>query len=337
MAVEKSADLTPEEISSNNPQTGAAYRGHLWEPALLVHYAAITDKKVAVTKATWSSDISFQRVNLDGLIISPKTGKVEGILECKTALRKWLWNDGVPVGYRAQVAWYLHCFELDYADVIVRFEDGDMEIHRIEATDTIADSSDTLTIDKYVNILGQRWDILTDRVNNIPNLWNISKPLIADRANLNKLGLNPCEEISSSQAKDILSGNIVSIVEEAPFPRMPDRFNKVIGAEICNNLSPIKSIISTDANPLLYPVEKVPNYSTLASSSDIMREVSESNTIYAINSATKKTILENNDLENGIDVINLSSLKRSSEMRPNAPDFNNVEEAVNWLENNVSK
>lgn len=334
MAVEKSADLTPSEINDANPKTGAAYRGHLWEPALLVHYAVTTGKHVAVTKNTWCSDVTFQRVNLDGLILNPSTGEVEGILECKTALRRWLWQDGVPVNYRAQVAWYLNAFQLPYADVIVRYEDGDMDIFRINAEDSIADSSDTLPIGSYINGLNERWNLLQERVAEPKSLWDIDGKLIEDKNNLDYLGVEVGSDISSELVKKILSGNIVNIIEDTPFPRMPERFLNIIGAETLNNK--IKnSYKASNIDPMIYPMNKVSGFNVFETTDDIIQRVMSSSVIYVVNSDsenTVKSLLQDGD---SIDVVNISALKRSAELRPNAPDFKDVSEAENWLKSQI--
>lgn len=330
LAVQKSCDLKRDEIIRATPTSGPAYRGHLWEPALLVYYAAATGKRVAVTKNTWSGDNSFQRVNLDGLILNQKTGEVEGILECKTALRKWAWSDGVPVGYRTQVLWYLSVFDLPYADVVVRYEDGDMDIFRINADETICGSPDTMPISHYMDNISRQWDILKERTYNPISLWSLDDNLINDAKSVEYAGLELLEKPKNNIYRDILNSEINRLDVSSPWQWMPDRFKKVIGQELYSN-GEVRSYINSDVDCMVYPVDRVVSFKGSRSLNGIIESVKNREKIYVTDTTTRSFILENFDVDRSVDVINISALRRSIENRANAPDFADMEQSIKWL------
>ena len=148
---------TPEDPKSQEGGTsGVTYRGHMWEPALIARYALMTGEKVAVSKGTFKGDEPFLLINTDGILLDNK-GKPKGIIECKTSLRSWTWQNGVPLNYRAQVLYYLHTTGLDYAVVLAHFDDGRFGHWVINRGETIDGTTKTATIPQLLPTLREFW------------------------------------------------------------------------------------------------------------------------------------------------------------------------------------
>lgn len=149
-------DWTPRE------ETGPAARGHSWEPALLAHYAAENpDTSVAISPTTWKGDEDFQVVNVDGIKVD-SDGKPFGLIECKNSDASGRWEDGTPLGYRAQMLYYLEVTGLDHADLVSRV-DGDVNIERIHRGETIDGTDKGLTMTEAMPKIREAWETAKTR------------------------------------------------------------------------------------------------------------------------------------------------------------------------------
>lgn len=85
---------------------------------------------------TWRSTARpFQLANPDALFQASDGSW--GVVEVKTARYPDDWANGVPVGYQAQVQWYLQTFGLRQAWVVVLFSGSDYQEFLIEADDFV--------------------------------------------------------------------------------------------------------------------------------------------------------------------------------------------------------
>lgn len=156
---DKAKTYTEDDVDEEN--TGAAARGHAWEPALLAHYQSQNpDVNVAVGKQTWKGAHDFQTVNVDG-IITDKDGKPVGLVECKNSDKPEKWEDGVPPGYKAQVLDYLDATGLQYCDLVARV-DSEMRTFRINKDDPI--DSTGKRFQDFVPTIESNWDQIKDKV-----------------------------------------------------------------------------------------------------------------------------------------------------------------------------
>ena len=129
ISAEKAKTFTEEDVADEN--SGAAARGHAWEPALLAKYQKDNDDVlVAVGKKTWKGQYDFQTINVDGIILNKDTKELEGIVECKNSDKPEKWENGVPVGYKAQVLDYMDATGAKYCDLVARV-DGQITTYRI--------------------------------------------------------------------------------------------------------------------------------------------------------------------------------------------------------------
>lgn len=136
--------------------SGAAWRGHVWEPALLAQYQKDNpDIRVAVGKATWKGPKDYQVINVDGIALDAD-GKPHHLVECKNSDAAHKWENGVPVDYRAQQLYYLEATGLPYADVVARV-DGKTQVHRIHRGESIDGTPGGLTIDDITDDIDQTW------------------------------------------------------------------------------------------------------------------------------------------------------------------------------------
>lgn len=154
LANDKLSPAIEEDVE--NERSGAAWRGHVWEEALLAEYKGQTGMRVAQNKATWKGDEDYQLVNIDGLVLDDD-GNPEGIVECKVSENKDLWANGVPPAYRAQALYQLDATGLEYADVMARVG-GEYQRHRIYKGETIDGTPDGETIDDVKPRLQEKWD-----------------------------------------------------------------------------------------------------------------------------------------------------------------------------------
>lgn len=157
-AADKAKVLTEEDVQDEN--TGAAARGHAWEPALLAHYQSThPNVHVAVGKQTWKGSRDFQTVNVDG-IITDDNGNPQGLIECKNSDKPEKWENGIPPGYRAQMLDYLNATGLEYCDLIARV-DGDMRVYRMNRNDPIDSSGKTFN--DFIPTIENNWDTIKDK------------------------------------------------------------------------------------------------------------------------------------------------------------------------------
>lgn len=152
---DKATVATDEDVSPSG--SGAAWRGHVWEPALLAQYQKDNpDIRVAVGKATWKGEKDYQVINVDGIALDGD-GEPHHLLECKNSDAAHKWENGVPVDYRAQQLYYLEATGLPYADVVARV-DGKTQVHRIMRGESIDGTEDGLTINDITPDIDQTWD-----------------------------------------------------------------------------------------------------------------------------------------------------------------------------------
>lgn len=126
-----------EEIDGEETLTDAQHRGNVWEPIIANAYAEQTGSTVLKAKGTWQGDAPWAIVNVDGLISEDNGKTISGILECKTSAKEW--ENGVPLGYRAQTLYYLENTGLDYADIAVVTNDSELTVHRINSGDPLGE------------------------------------------------------------------------------------------------------------------------------------------------------------------------------------------------------
>lgn len=159
--VKKSHTATEDEADRST--TGAAARGHAWEPVLRAGYSLDhPEVEVSCGKQTWKGrdgEESYQTINVDGIIRNAKTGRAEGLLECKNSDVDEKWEDGVPVGYRAQVLSYLDATNLEYADLVARVN-GDVRTYRINKDDPVSGVEGTPTFADYKPRVEATWSTI---------------------------------------------------------------------------------------------------------------------------------------------------------------------------------
>lgn len=175
----KTEPISEEEVAkqaeSNSGFSGPTGRGNAWEPAIVRKYQENNpDAHVMFSKASWAhKDNPHFKANVDGLLSSD--GKTpDGILEAKTAsdIEKWEGVDEngnivekVPVGYRAQVLWYLRQTGFKYADVAALVDDHHYVQRRIYANEAIDPENYELTgkskfgtMDEAMPVIEQVWN-----------------------------------------------------------------------------------------------------------------------------------------------------------------------------------
>lgn len=323
MAVEKSTPpAEPEPITS-----GVLYRGHVWEPALLGYYIAVTDARVGVSKATWQGHRDIQVVNVDGIILDDD-GNPEGIAECKTSSREWTWDNGVPVHYRAQVLWYLDATGLDYADVIVRFDSGKIDIHRIKAGETVDGSNQSLPVTGYLRDINRRWKKLLRSMKDTTSLWwDYPEKLVKERQGLDSADIFTFDEGFITDIHDILDSSVtVKITVLRPYERMDTSYDIPYHLSTSTGVdSPIAGV-----SPSYYPTS--PGYSPDSGMSmdEVDDEISDVEWVVAVDEDTYNMLVY---LYGDDGIIHASALRRMVEELPGTPDFSTVEETVEWMNN----
>lgn len=149
----KVKSISPEEFAAqmdaNTSFTGALGRGNAWEPVIANRFAAENpDLTLLHTKATFQHpEKRWQVVNVDGVLSSDGVNP-DGILEIKTASDASKWENGVPVGYRAQVLNYLNATGFRYAHVAVMIDDHDYRSFRIDADEPIVEGTVSTVINR---------------------------------------------------------------------------------------------------------------------------------------------------------------------------------------------
>jgi DNA polymerase III epsilon subunit-like protein/predicted phage-related endonuclease len=154
-----------EQASNNSEFTGATGRGNAWEPAIIRRFAEENpEMTVLYTKASWrNKDDLTAYANVDGLLASDGVNP-DGILEIKTASDAKKWDCGVPVGYRAQVLWYLKNTGFKYAHVAVMIDDHEYRSYRIDADETIDGTPEGKTLEEEMPRIRKFWkDVETTR------------------------------------------------------------------------------------------------------------------------------------------------------------------------------
>ena len=147
----KTEKYSEEEVAAqaeaNSGFSGPTGRGNAWEPAIVRRYAEENpDMNVMYSKTSWANEENpHHKLNVDGLLSSDGVTP-DGILEIKTASDISHWEhvneDGsieerVPLGYRAQVLWYLNNTGFKYADIAVMVDDREYRSRRIYADEAI--------------------------------------------------------------------------------------------------------------------------------------------------------------------------------------------------------
>lgn len=309
MAIQKSTPVT----EANEPTRGVLYRGHAWEKALIARHAIIHDVRVAVSKATWGGPLGFQRINTDGIILDSK-GKPEGLLEVKTSSRQWTWNNGVPLHYRIQVLWYLNATGLKYADVIVKFDSGQVDTHRIQADETLDATSWTRPVDTYIPLLTKRWNQLEKRRESPECLWRLSDRLISESHSFS----DAYDPATGEPDLDLLdSSDIVKAHVAMPYERMPD-YEVIHLVDVEGERTPIEGV-----SPVFYPVPVYPEVHPLDPSLP-------EGTVLCLDGPTYHHLQRRYGPD---DLIDMSALRRKVENLPGLPDFNGVGQCRNWINN----
>ena len=151
--VERSKMTMPtSEQSFEQHRTGALYRGTVWESRIRDEYAADhPEEKVYLAKSQYQSpQYAWQRVNLDGVLSRQSNGRPDGVLEIKTGSSLRAWSQGIPVGYRAQMLYYLNATGLDYAVVRAKINDSEAKDFELRRDDEIVVGSG-LNMQTYID------------------------------------------------------------------------------------------------------------------------------------------------------------------------------------------
>lgn len=132
-------------------KVGPLYRGTVWEKRIRDEYAKDhPELTVYETKDQFVNETrSWQKINLDGVLSDRPDGKPNGILEVKTGSKAAIWENGVPIGYRAQGLYYLNTTQLDFIDFRAYINDHDVIEHRLYADDEVAVGSG-VNMEQYI-------------------------------------------------------------------------------------------------------------------------------------------------------------------------------------------
>lgn len=165
-----SAEEVAEQAEANSGFSGPTGRGNAWEPAIIREYMEHNpEATVMYSKASWAhKDNPRHKANVDGLLSSDGVTP-DGILEIKTAshIKHWVGENGeelVPLGYRAQVLWYLHNTGFKYADIAVKVDDTTFLQRRIYAGESV----DPYSSDRDGN---DRIASIPDSMDKLENIW----------------------------------------------------------------------------------------------------------------------------------------------------------------------
>lgn len=141
--------------------SGAAWRGHVWERALLAQYQKDNpDVVVSTGKATWKGTREHEVINVDGIALDAD-GTPTHLIECKNSDAAHKWENGVPFEYRAQQLYYLEATGLPFSDVIARV-DGKTQVHRIMRGESIDGTEGGVTIADLTDDLTETWSKVTE-------------------------------------------------------------------------------------------------------------------------------------------------------------------------------
>lgn len=321
MGVQKSTEV----VEAYNPDHGVLYRGHQWEPSLITRYAIERNVRVAMSKATWQGHNELQIINVDGIILD-NNGNPEGLLECKTSSRDWTWQWGVPLHYRAQVLWYLNATGFKYADVIVKFDSGYIEVHRINADETIDGSNRTEQVTAYFDELYDNWDTYIQPLKDDPKkAWSQDGLLYEKEQALNsvipKFRVNPKVDSLLDNA-DIVKINIAT-----PYERMPKFYEIMTSFETSNCTD--GAIYLDGISPSFYPLESDYVFAELKPrETTYIEDYVNTSKVLALDSVTYDYLVEKNGWPG---VVNLSDIRRIIDNKPNYPDFKSISEADDWI------
>lgn len=126
--------ISDEDVEQQLPEEGPLFRGNAWEPIIFQRFMrAFPDLELMHTKSTWRN--GHATLNVDGLLSSGESGDPDGIFEAKTGSYPEMWNDGIPLGYLAQVTHYMYRMDLSYAYVSVLLDDQEMRTYEVELDD----------------------------------------------------------------------------------------------------------------------------------------------------------------------------------------------------------
>lgn len=118
-----------EQLQGVRDHTGAAPRGHAWEPVMAKRFAeANPDLVVAHSKAAWGGDQPWQRAQLDAVVLD-KDGNYVCPWESKTASDPAEWADGIPLKYRPQLGHQMDVTGADRAAITVNIDDHDFRTY----------------------------------------------------------------------------------------------------------------------------------------------------------------------------------------------------------------
>lgn len=163
--VEKSKTIYPTEKETmerqhlfNKVKSGAIYRGTVWEERIANSFAEdYPELTIYKTKSQYiNPDAPWQKINVDGLISNRTDKKPNGILEIKTSSVPEDWKNGVPLNYRAQILYYLHVSDLEYAKVRVLINDYETRDYTLYKNDEVSLGS-KVTMNTYVKNRVQPW------------------------------------------------------------------------------------------------------------------------------------------------------------------------------------
>lgn len=323
LAIEKMTKV----LDAKPPQHGVLYRGHQWEPVSLVWLALTHGVKVAVSKSTWQGVHPLQIINVDGIILDDD-GNPEGIVECKTSSRTWTWQWGVPTHYRAQVLWYLNATGLDYAQLVVRFDDGSFDLHTIYADETVdgTESTKQITSDRYMEIIENTWEEVQEYRKDLDKLWVRSHRLFTEMQSIeNFTEEDGKERFVNDHFLDLVedpdSYTVVKLDLKAPYERMDKAFT--IPVSIATNGN------ATEIPHGLYPA--YPSRSKGKESNSVEKVLAsvKGKTLVAQDDVTYRYLADQYDLDN---MIHISALARYVDLQPGRPDFVSYDEVVSWIE-----
>lgn len=311
MAVQKSTPVT----EADEPSRGVLFRGHAWERALIARHALVHGVRVGVSKATWGGRMDFQRINTDGILLD-EDGRPEGLLEVKTSSRQWTWNNGVPLHYRIQVLWYLYATGLDYADVIVKFDSGQVDTHRIHADETLDGTSWTRTVDTYVPVLTRRWRQLESRRDAPESLWRLSDRLRHEEDSI-RSAFDPA---TGEVDLDLLdSTDIVKAYVASPYERMPD--HEMIHRVDVEGGNGVVTTPVAGVSPVFYPIPVYPETHPL----DPALPEGE---VLCLDTPTYTHLCRRYGPDG---LINMSALRRKMENLPGLSDFASISQCRTWI------
>lgn len=164
---DKLADPEVAASESETSHSGAAHRGHVWEPVMIADYQNFLDSDpetegliATVGKETWQGKDEWGVVNVDGIVTNPD-GTPHHLVECKDVTSRTAWANGVPLKYRAQSLYYLDQTGLPYMDLLAR-ENGEITRHRIYKGETIDGTDKGATVEDIRPDLEAAWSEVKD-------------------------------------------------------------------------------------------------------------------------------------------------------------------------------